>query len=114
MTEADLIDWDGNPYPVGSPARLLTPRRFMAGEGHGLTRTPRIGTILGVPWDQRSKLIQWLSDQGLYVEPPTLGPWTEKPLAGCVDWDALRQAIKKALKAGALPFRADHLQESIR
>lgn len=110
MTEQDQIDWPSNPFPVGSPARLLTPRRFWAGEGHGLTRTPRIATILGVPLDQRSKLVQWLSNQGLYIEPPTLGPWTEKPLAGCVDWDALRKAVKKALKAGPLPFTAEHLQ----
>jgi len=110
MTEADLIDWDGNPFPIGSPARLLTPRRFWAGEGHGLTRSARIASIVGVPWNQRVALNQWLTDQGLFVDPPTLGPWTDKPLAGCVDWDRLRTALQQAIAGPGLPFDALNLE----
>ena len=73
--------------------------------GNNLAYVESIARLLRVPYFQRSELVQWLDREGLWVEPPTLQPLADHPLAGCVDLDVLREALNRALDAtGALPF----------
>jgi hypothetical protein len=99
---------------VESVGQLLTATRLMAGHGTGLVRVPSIARILGVPLVERGLLLAWIERLDLWHQHPTTGPLADAPEAGTIDLADLRQALKKALKAGPLPFRADHLQESIR
>jgi hypothetical protein len=99
---------------VESVGQLLTATRLMAGHGEGLVRVPSVARILGVPLVERGLLLAWIVALDLWVEPPTDRPLSDRPQAGCVDVATLRKALKKTLKNGALPFRADHLQEPIR
>jgi hypothetical protein len=89
---------------VQSAELLLTGARLMAGHGEGLVRVPGVARLLGVSiWD-RGLLLAWIEAQDLWVEPPFAGPLVDKPQAGCIDLANLRKALKKALKAGPLPF----------
>ena len=96
---------------VTSAQNLLTGPRLMAGHGEGLVRVPSIARLLGVPLVDRGLLLAWVEACNLWVEHPTDGPLVDHPRAGCIDLATLRQALKKALKAGPLPFRAEYIQE---
>ena len=83
---------------------LLTGARLLEGHGQGLVRVDAVGRLLGVSiWD-RGLLLAWIEAQDLWVEPPFSGPLVDRPQAGCIDLASLRKALRKALKAGPLPF----------
>jgi hypothetical protein len=96
---------------VESVGQLLTGPRLLAGHGEGLVRLTGVGRLLGVPLADRGLLLAWVEACNLWVEHPTDGPLVDHPRAGCIDLATLRQALKKALKAGPLPFRAEYIQE---
>ena len=89
---------------VQSAELLLTGARLMAGAGEGLVRVPGVARLLGVPLADRGLLLAWIECLDLWVEHPTTGPLVDKPQAGCIDLGRLRMALRKALKAGPLPF----------
>jgi len=96
---------------VESVGQLLTGPRLMAGHGEGLVRVPGVGRLLGVPLADRGLLLAWIERLDLWHQHPTNGPLVDAPEAGTIDLADLRQALKKALKAGPLPFRAEYIQE---
>ena len=96
---------------VESVGQLLTGPRLMAGHGEGLVRVPTVARLLGVPLVERGLLLAWIERLDLWHQHPTNGPLADAPDAGTIDLADLRQALKKTLKAGPLPFRAEYIQE---
>jgi hypothetical protein len=97
---------------IETVGNLLTASRLMAGHGDGLIRPNSIARILGVPLADRGLLLAWIEHLSLWHQHPTNGPLADAPEAGTIDLADLRQALKKSLKKGPLPFTADHLQEA--
>ncbi len=95
---------------VESVGQLLTGFRLLAGHGEGLVRVPTVARLLGVPLMDRGLLLAWIERLDLWHQHPTNGPLADAPDAGTIDLADLRQALKKALKAGPLPFRAESLE----
>jgi hypothetical protein len=89
---------------VQSAHALLTGRKLLAGHGNGLLRLPAVARLLGVPLSSRGQLLAWIEARGLWFVPPTSGPLSENPQAGTIDCDALREALKRQLKKGPMPF----------
>ena len=96
---------------VACAQNRLTGPRLMAGHGEGLVRLTGVGRLLGVPLADRALLLAWIERLDLWHQHPTNGPLADAPEAGTIDLADLRQALRKALKAGPLPFRAEYIQE---
>ena len=90
---------------VESAQALLTGRKLLAGHGGGLLRVPAVARLLGVPLAHRGELLAWIESCSLWFLPPTTGPLAANPNSGCIDCDALREALQQALAStGGLPF----------
>jgi hypothetical protein len=90
---------------VKSAQALLTGPRLLAGHGSGLIRVDGVARLLGVSIWSRGLLVAWIEAQGLWFMPPTSGPLANNPNSGCIDLDALREALQQALASPAgLPF----------
>lgn len=90
---------------------LLTGPRIMAGHGSGPIRCCHLAERLGVDLYKRTVFYGWLESEGLFLAP--INPfWHLDPLAGCVDIEAIRQRLKKAIAKGErLPFSLLHIPE---
>jgi hypothetical protein len=97
---------------VASVEALLTGPKLLAGEGVGLVRVPGVARLLGVPLLDRGLLLAWIERLDLWHQHPTNGPLADAPEAGTIDLADLRQALRKALKAGPLPFRAEYMEQT--
>ena len=97
---------------VASAQKLLTGPRLMAGHGEGLVRLTGVGRLLGVPLADRALLLAWIERLDLWHQHPTKGPLVDAPEAGTINLATLRQALRQALKAGPLPFRAEYMEQT--
>lgn len=90
---------------VASAEQLLTGARLLAGHGSGLIRVDGVARLLGVSIWHRPQLLAWIESCSLWFLPPTTGPLADSPNSGCIDMDALREALQQALATPAgLPF----------
>lgn len=98
---------------VESAHALLTGPRLLAGQGDGFIRFHDLARILQVPLADRLLLLAFIENRGLWLEPPTSGPLSDRPLAGCMDLNVLREALQQGLAApGGLPFAHNLVAQS--